>query len=1111
MIKISLGTDRDSREAEMLRVIDKWCDMPERIFVLTPSQTTFSTSRNILLNLGNTRTADKLRVVDFERAGEVYYGECGGSKTVMDNGGRLLAMTLACHNVKKSLEYYTKSIERVETVKAILSLYDRITYSDRAWEEVVASAAAIGERNPMLLKKVSDLTQIFGEYEKICDGSELDPSNAQSILADNIGASDWLVNTRWFVIGYTDFTKPQRSVLSKIMNMAKDCVIQLPLNGKADDRACARIARGTLGKLQEMAECRIHVLPENKSKNLAMRTLQNNLCEEEPITDDMDTPDAGKHIRLWCDRTPHAEVTHAAGAILRAIRSGYRYSDISVVLCQYDRYAPIFRSVCKKYGIPVYMSSEKDEVSKKQAMLAVYKALDSATHGMQLEDVIQYLKTGMTSLTMEETDRLENYIRTWNIHGRGFEPDDDVWLMHPDGYGKEADEASDCVLEAINAARRVAINPLVELRDKLSEGTTVKDHTQALYDFLTKTEFYEKLQYMADTMLENEETQQAAEIVQLSDIINGGLEQMYGVVGECEKNGNEFNKLFRTLCAAYRIKTIPVALDQTEVFNIMDARYSSTKLRIILGAEEGHFPVYPDSGSAILSDMDIIDLAQEDCYIDGSSRELADRSLLDVETILSGAQHGIVFSYASDAMNPSVPSYLYTRVGKMFPSLTIESGDGENHIFGADLMVAEQAGKLIGRLSKDAAYDAITMSLATLDNDTLQAVGFRMIEKAAWELGDLTEKTVKGVHGAVLPLSATRVDAYSSCRYHYFLRYGLRLKEPPVGRMNSPAFGAFVHSVLEKSAREIETEYGGFATAKDADIIAVVKKHIDAYTAMRMKGLDKQPERYQYLYKRNVREIMNIMHNICAEFRVSDFRSTGWEIKVGGEDADLPPISVDGKKMRGLFTGIIDRIDECAVDGKHYVRLADYKTGKTKTFDRDDILVGQSLQLLIYQAAIRASIGTESAGVLYVPAKEIIVSTPTKVSEEKVEKEREKALERHGVILNDKAVIAAMEHTDDGKCKFLPIRYAADGSVVGDVATKEQLAALDAYAIRRMSEMVEDVASGAVSANPLSRGMDRNACTYCPHKSACHKDICHTRFRYRKHVTDEEFWKEICG
>ena len=191
----------------------------------------------------------------------------------------------------------------------------------------------------------------------------------------------------------------------------------------------------------------------------------------------------------------------------------------------------------------------------------------------------------------------------------------------------------------------------------------------------------------------------------------------------------------------------------------------------------------------------------------------------------------------------------------------------------------------------------------------------------------------------------------------------------------------------------------------------------------------------------------------------------------------------------------------------------DYKTGRYKTFDMGDFLCGLSMQPPLYQSALQ-KLGyankSESAGMLYVPAKDPIVASDTKMDDDEVSTEHKKMQQRRGILLNDKAVLNAMEHVnEDGKGRYIPVKYSKDGNPTGDLATAEQLDTLSEYTDLVMKEIVDGIVSGNVQGNPIRRGIDRNACTYCPMKAACHKDICNFHMRYRKALKTDELWAAL--
>jgi len=81
--------------------------------------------------------------------------------------------------------------------------------------------------------------------------------------------------------------------------------------------------------------------------------------------------------------------------------------------------------------------------------------------------------------------------------------------------------------------------------------------------------------------------------------------------------------------------------------------------------------------------------------------------------------------------------------------------------------------------------------------------------------------------------------------------------------------------------------------------------------------------------------------------------------------------------------------------------------------------------------------------------------------------------------------------------------------VTGSICTAEQMADLNAYAELVLENTLRDLGEGVVAANPISHGQRRTACTYCPHKDACHKEVCGTKYRYIEDRSREEALAEI--
>lgn len=1116
MLTIEMSTNKDALRESMLRNIQKIDSSLEgaKVFVLVPEQETFAVNRELCAKVG-VSTRNSIEVMGFERMMRMVYRDCGHRKTHLDDGGRLIAMSQAAAACRRDMSVFGRSAMQPEFYKTLLATYSSMKLNGIGLDMLKPGEETTKDMPKLLVEKLNDLHRIFSEYEGICETTTCDPADELTRVAEIMLDGGWAKNTIWFVEGFSDFPKQQMDLLAMLIKDAgvTDITVGLLAKNKFDKHPGRELAAQTAMKLGDIATergCR-WVFPRSvheKEIPDALVALQDILCDVAPVTKALE--DKQGAVRFSCDASVYQECQHIAGDILRAVRDGHRFKDISVALCDYDRYAPVMDTVCRRYRIPAYFSSDKIEIAKNPVMTSVFSALEAATRGMPLEMVLQYMKSGLNNLSIEETDALETYTRVWNIHGRGWEPEAG-WTMNPSGYGVDMSPDDETALAYINGLREKGISPLVMLKNDMSAAKTVSEYIMALYNFLERTQFTEKVQGMIDDLSNQGDRQTAMQFAQVNEVLNHAMEQMYDTLGSAERTAQDFVKMLKLICSAYKIATIPATLDQVEITNMQDARFVTGDIRFIAGCEEGVFPTYAVE-AGLFDSFEVDALNKAEINIPGGIHDATVRSLAEVQSVITGVRKRLTLSYAQDMAAQSTPSHLYLRARKLFPETPELHGCDESGIYEADLLDAEMAGRLVARISTRHAYDDTVGSLVLVENPALQQTANRIWDKARWKLGDLDRRSVRGLYGTRIPLTATRADVYAACRYHYFLKYGLALRERPHGKSDAPAFGRFAHYVLEHAMREIEHVHGGFKAVSHTQMEDITRKYISAYTEERMKGLEAQPERYAYLYKRHCRELVQIMANCYNELKDADFHCSAFELKIGGEGADVPGVAIEGEKFKGMYTGIADRVDMCDVNGTTYVRVVDYKTGKSKSFDPTDILCGLSMQILMEQAALREVGYTPKggqAGVLYVPAKNPVIALPAKTSDEKVIAEYEKMTTRHGMLINDPVVLNAMEPLEAGRAHYIPVKVGADGSMSGDLCSVAQMESLNTFTKKTMSSMVDGIGSGVIHANPISRGPERTACTYCPMCSACHKDADGVKFRYRKKVEMDEFWAEI--
>ena len=382
--------------------------------------------------------------------------------------------------------------------------------------------------------------------------------------------------------------------------------------------------------------------------------------------------------------------------------------------------------------------------------------------------------------------------------------------------------------------------------------------------------------------------------------------------------------------------------------------------------------------------------------------------------------------------------------------------------------------------------------------------------RGGYDFAPLGEKAVRGLYGAEIALSASRIDRFASCRYAFFLYDGLRLRPWKQARFDAPVFGTFVHFVLEHTVREV-MERGGFAAVSEQALMEIAGRHAEHYTKTYLPDFEKRGERFAYLFARNMREAMAVVRDVGAELRVSAFRPCDEELSFAPDGA-LPPVRVRTAQGDGVISGFVDRVDLYETEKTAYFRVVDYKTGR-KDFDYADILCGEGLQMLIYLFALQKN-GEQRygrkifpAGVLYVPAREDMERIDPGGGPEELEALRAKHRRRKGLVLRDEAVLQAMEPSE-GTPQYLPYQVKK-GELTGDLAGREQLEQLERFVMRSVQEMTGQMLTGRLEPNPILRGPMHSSCMHCDFAQACHRDSCKHANRYIAAVKAEKFWEEL--
>ena len=1077
MLHLLIGTDWTANRDEILSRISR--DVKEEKgnrILLVPELISHEMERQLCVWAGDTASR-YAEVLSFTRLGRrvCEYMACG-TMEALDKGGRVVAMAAAARQLHSRLKAYAAVETKPEFLTGLIEAVDEFKRCCISAEDLMAAAQAT---EGSLAQKLEELSLLLESYDALCAQGKRDPRDQENLLLEQMELGDFGENHVFYIDGFPDFTRQHLAILEHLIRTSPDVTIAVNCDNVSSPMLAFEKAGDTAAQI---IRCAKHAGVEVRIERINPAPTPMNLLREHLYQGPISDGELKEQVRVFHAETVDQECLAAAEQIQDLVRSGARYRDITVVCADLPGYQNMVRLAFHRCGIPEYLSGTED-ILQKSVISTVLSAMDAALGGFEQRNVLRYLRSVLSPVQPDLCDFVENYAVIWGIRGKKWMEE---WKNHPDGLSGIWDEASENLISEIESARRMAIEPLARLAKSFENARSMKDQVEGLYDFLEEIQLEERLDALAQEMDELGDNRSAQILNQLWEILVGALEQLYDVLQHTHWDAETFTRLFQLLLSQYDVGTIPPVLDALQVGPVSAQRLHQQKHLIILGAQEGNLPGY--SGSVgILTDQERVTLRELGVPLTGGNLEGIQAEFAEIYGVFCGATESVTV-YTSG----SQPSFVCRRLARM--------AGGEETVQ-VDLTTA-----------KGNAFDAGAYLARWNDREKAEKLGLgeaydQVLAGRDYDLGTMTRENVRSLYGRTLTLSASQIDRQAECRLSYFLKYGLRAKERKEAAVDPAEFGTYVHAVLENTARTIKN-MGGFRNVSLEETMEIAEKFSDEYAAEHFAQLDS--ERITYLFKRNTQELGMVVQELWEELQESQFQPEDFEVNFGGTDG-LPPIAFRGHEMSAILRGFVDRVDTWVNGKTSYYRIVDYKTGR-KDFDYCDVFNGVGLQMLLYLFALQESGSTVvgenpvPAGVQYFPARAPYVSADGRLTENDVEKERGKDWKRKGLLLKDEQVLQAMEPSENPRRLCYTTRK--DGTMVGDLADRDQLKMLKAYVFKILGKMVDDIASGNVEANPYTRGTSHSACDYCPYGAVCHKETVEGRRNY-KTMKPERFWDEI--
>ncbi len=1087
MLRFILGRSKSGKTKYVREYLANYANEGKcNLLMIVPDQQTFDTEK-AFLNLLGPKLSPRVTVMGFSRLCSYVFEHSGYTPGVIaDDSVKSLLMSVALEETSDRLHVYKDSFSSPRLIEKLLNLRSEFI-DDRS--DIAGLLESAPDITDTLKLKLQDISLILSAYDALFENSFEDPDGALSLAYDLMLKKPLFNDYIVCVDSYLSFSQLEYDILELIMTQCSEMLVTLSDDGIYSEDSIFAVSQNTAARLKTIASKNNITLSRpvicdyrEYFKNDELRLIEENVFRirtEDDICEQYEK--SPEFVTAFAAADVYSEADFVARNIRRLVmEEGYRYNDIAVVCRDLSPYRNVLDSIFNKYDVSYFMDAPANALSS-PLMKLVSSVFDVVVTGFHKDSILSLLKSGLVGVSTLDASLLENYIFTWSITGKKLL---DEFTANPRGFAEEFTTDDLLELTRIEEARKFIVSPLISFSKKIKDAD-VRTMCEALYNLMLSLGVTDSIRELCASLESSGEHRLSEEQERLWEVFIDTLDRTVKVIGNRKVTPKDLSRLLTLQFINLELAYIPKALDSVTVGDIERLRLSDKKITFVIGASEGVFPGISDK-SGIFTGVERRMLTDAGLLCDDSAEHEYMRELYNCYYALTSPSEYLFVSYPvhKSTKEDNLPSRIFSELSEVLKELKM-SNDAE--IPQIDKLWSNKASfntfacrvgsgdMLTGALEEyylgNEKFSASAVSVKNAKN----RVPYRIENK----------KNAQMLFGKDMYLSPTQVETYHKCGFSYFLKYGLKLRDRAKAEMNPMEFGTCVHYILEKFLKKFNKTQ--LQTLTRQDIRREINQILHEYSEKFLGGFADKSRRFMYLFNRIVNSATVIVEHLIEELLQSEFTPDAFELNIG---EDVPAYTLDlpdGGKV--IIRGKVDRADVCEIDGEKYIRIIDYKTGK-RVFSLSDVMYGLDLQMLIYLSAISKSKegryrdGYTPAGVLYLPATASAVSVGANVSEEDIKAELYKKLRMNGLLLDNEAVLNAMEKDVMGV--YIPISLGGKRvSGKDNLATLAQFGALFSKIDRLVYQMATTLKDGKIDALPAKGSVD--ACEYCPYKSICRR------------------------
>lgn len=1121
------------------KIIQESMENPKKQYlILVPEQFTMQTQKD-LVSMHPRKGIMNIDVLSFERLAFRVLEETGDIRgELLEETGKSMVLRRVAQEKKKELKILGAKMDKqgyVSQLKSMVSELRQYEITSQDLEKVLKEV----ENKPELYYKLKDISILYQGFFDYLGENFYTQEEILDVLGRVAEKSGKIKDSVLVLDGYTGFTPIQLQLLEKLLVLSSQVYVTVTM-GMGEDpyqpgspHQLFYLSKQTVSRLCNLAkEKKIswseYWIPKKQQDYAGrflhqepMRFLEQRLFrygkafgEQKGI---YEKEQDAIHIRESAN--PGAEMEETAAMIRRMVREqGYRYGDFAVVSGDMEVYAPAASRAFGKYGIPCFID-QKHSIFMNPFVEYIRAAVDVVVENFTYESVFRLLRCGMTDISSEEMDRLENYVIAMGI--QGLSKWQNPWIRTYRGQAPE-----ECVL--LNKIRIRLVDMWEPFCKKMKEpGARVEDYARALYGYICENHIEEQLKDYEEQFKSEQNQAMVKEYSQIYRIVMDLLDKLVEILGEQQVRPREFKEILDAGLTEAKVGVIPPTSDQVLVGDMERTRLKEIKVLFFVGVNEGKIPKEQQAGK-LLSDLNREELKSP---LEDLGLSLAPTAKEDLYTQkfylylnLTKPSEKVFLSYSRmDGSGQAMsPSFLISQVERLFPKVEREE---EIPLFlESPYSALDKLSEQLRSTQKESPLFEELLSWFQ-SQDKFRPLVQGLIDGAYYmnPQDGISKGVAHALYGVDLENSATRLEQFAKCACSHFLLYGLQLRERARYEFSMADLGTLLHDSLDLFAKKIREQGWQWTGLSDEERDALAEACVDEVVERSGETILLSSARNAYTVNRAKRMVKRSVWALQCQLRQGEFYPAMTEWAFGPQD-QIESLNIPLAPGEHLhLKGRIDRIDVCqGEEDELYVKVIDYKSGATE-LDFVKLYYGLQLQLALY---LNAAIELEQkrfpgkkvkpAGIFYYQIKDPMLNREDLKNPEYPQEELLKKLKMDGIAGAEPEILEKLDkNLAAGKSvesMAIPVKYTAKGTFSSNskVAYQNQFETMRNYVNDKAKEIGQEILNGNVNVNPFEKQKE-NACAYCPYASVCGFDEKIPGYSYRRlhSYTSQEVWEKM--